>query len=629
MNLTALYELKEQLETAAVSGCGLMGEDFRLKRAIEQMKPLAAAAPVFQKIEQTARMAVSTECGDPAGMLLDALALIYAVACTQGTVGVPGELQPLEGEGREETDGLCLLSGISYSRMAPLVEALTGTGSGRYAVIVKAMEEEPELFLDRRLAGLLVGALGDSYRELASLAYRQLLKTGPGVLPLLKNDFDVTGKREMALRLELIGKLAGRTENLLYRQAALEGDKQMKETAIPFLSLDQENVEFLLDMMKAEKGTIKNSVLKALSCMDMGDDSEYRKALKKKKAKEQAEILAESSHDRASDLMADLMEQEISAELKQEKKRDSEEWNALWRAAGGKHSRRLLNLIQTIYEEKPKEVPEWFFYDSLCDNPCQELYEFTEEMFEIWDKREVAEKERSSGLLEAEFAVKLITRPAEEVYEWFQSRAEADLSGIFGALLDVRYSEKSRQYVFVGQGHSKGEEPGIIPLFEPLDGRWYDWLLTKTTRSRIRRANIKIRMRTAYDRKAWDWKGWTKLDTLLASLYCPEQEELAERYREYFGSLLQDGVGIEHFHIDILSRCGYSDWDMAVDRILKSNQDRYLWRVRMLLDRIPLEGRELAECMKKSLSHGTATGQDRLLVWADQLMCGASVMELI
>lgn len=87
----------------------------------------------------------------------------------------------------------------------------------------------------------------------------------------------------------------------------------------------------------------------------------------------------------------------------------------------------------------------------------------------------------------------------------------------------------------------------MIPLLEPLDGRWYDWLLTKTTRSRIRRANIKLRARTAYDRTAWDWKGWTKLDTLLASLYCPEREGLAERYREYFGSLLQDGVGIERF----------------------------------------------------------------------------------
>lgn len=627
MNLTALYELKEQLETAAVSGCRLMKEDFRLKRAIEQMKPLAAAAPVFQKIEQTARLAVSSECGDPTGTLLDALALIDAVACTQGTVGVSGELQPLEGG--EETDGLRLLSNISYSRMAPLVEALTGTGGGRYAVIVKAMEEEPELFCDCRLAGLLVGALGDSYRELASLAYRQLLKTGPGVLPLLKNGFDVAGKREMSLRLELIGKLAGRAETLLYRQAALEGDKQMKETAIPLLSLDQENVPFLFDMMKAEKGTVKNAVLKALSCMDMEDDSEYRKALKKKKAKEQAAILEESSHDRASDLTADLIEQELAAEQKQEKKRDLEERNALWRAAGGKHSRRLLNLIRTLYQENPEEIPEWFFYDSLCDNPCQELYEFTEEMFEIWDKREPEKKERSSGLLEAECAAKLITRPAAEVYEWFQSRPEEDTSGIFRALLGVRYASQSGQYVFSDWGHGKGEEKKMIPLLEPLDGRWYDWLLTKTTRSRIRRANIKLRARTAYDRTAWDWKGWTKLDTLLASLYCLEREGLAERYREYFGSLLQDGVGIERFHIDILSRCGYSDWDMAVDRILKNNKDRYLWGVRMLLDQIPLEGRALAECMKKSLSHGTATGQDRLLVWADQLMCGASVMELI
>ena len=48
--------------------------------------------------------------------------------------------------------------------------------------------------------------------------------------------------------------------------------------------------------------------------MDMEDDSEYRKALKKKKAKEQAAILEESSHDRASDLTADLIEQELAAE---------------------------------------------------------------------------------------------------------------------------------------------------------------------------------------------------------------------------------------------------------------------------------------------------------------------------
>ena len=94
--------------------------------------------------------------------------------------------------------------------------------------------------------------------------------------------------------------------------------------------------------------------------MDMEDDSEYRKALKKKKAKEQAAILEESSHDRASDLTADLIEQELAAEQKQEKKRDLEERNALWRAAGGKHSRRLLNLIRTLYQEIRRKFQNGF-----------------------------------------------------------------------------------------------------------------------------------------------------------------------------------------------------------------------------------------------------------------------------
>ena len=33
MNLDAMYELRERLETAAVAGVGLIQEDFRLKRA--------------------------------------------------------------------------------------------------------------------------------------------------------------------------------------------------------------------------------------------------------------------------------------------------------------------------------------------------------------------------------------------------------------------------------------------------------------------------------------------------------------------------------------------------------------------------------------------------------------------
>ena len=47
MDLKALYELHSRLETAAVAGVNLLGEDFRLRRAIEAVEPLAKASPVI------------------------------------------------------------------------------------------------------------------------------------------------------------------------------------------------------------------------------------------------------------------------------------------------------------------------------------------------------------------------------------------------------------------------------------------------------------------------------------------------------------------------------------------------------------------------------------------------------
>lgn len=45
MELRELYELHDRLEAAAVAGVNLMEEDFRLKRAIEAVKPLSQASP--------------------------------------------------------------------------------------------------------------------------------------------------------------------------------------------------------------------------------------------------------------------------------------------------------------------------------------------------------------------------------------------------------------------------------------------------------------------------------------------------------------------------------------------------------------------------------------------------------
>ena len=55
MNLQPLYDVKTRLEYAAIAGVSLLGEDFRLQRGLEAMKPLAAASPVLGKINEIGR----------------------------------------------------------------------------------------------------------------------------------------------------------------------------------------------------------------------------------------------------------------------------------------------------------------------------------------------------------------------------------------------------------------------------------------------------------------------------------------------------------------------------------------------------------------------------------------------
>ena len=113
MNLSAVYELRDRLETAAVAGMNLISEDFRLKRAVQQMEPYAKASPVFRKIYEMAQTLILPECQDRAGTLLDTLGLVDAVLCTQGILQTDGEIEELE----PIPSGGDLYSPIPYSRL--------------------------------------------------------------------------------------------------------------------------------------------------------------------------------------------------------------------------------------------------------------------------------------------------------------------------------------------------------------------------------------------------------------------------------------------------------------------------------------------------------------------------------
>ena len=71
MELQGLYELHERLGAAAVAGVNLIGDDFRLRRAVEQIRPLAQAVPVIKKLYTMAENVMAPDCEDRPGCLLE------------------------------------------------------------------------------------------------------------------------------------------------------------------------------------------------------------------------------------------------------------------------------------------------------------------------------------------------------------------------------------------------------------------------------------------------------------------------------------------------------------------------------------------------------------------------------
>ena len=225
MNLRPLYDVKERLEQAAIAGVGLLAEDFRLSRAAEQLKPLAGASPVFGKIDAGLTQLLSAPAGERSGLLLDVLALVDAVAYTQGQTGATGDLVPLPAGGGQYQE-------LSYSQLSPLLTALTTTGGGRMELVKSAWEDHPEFFSDYRILPAVVDGLGDSYGELAELNAGILKGIGPAALPLLKTGFDPAGNRAMARRVEVISALEGAAATPWLRELLPQSKKDVRAAVL-------------------------------------------------------------------------------------------------------------------------------------------------------------------------------------------------------------------------------------------------------------------------------------------------------------------------------------------------------------------------------------------------------------
>lgn len=642
MNWDVVYELRDRLENAAIAGVNLIGEDFRLKRAIGQMEPLAKASPVFQRIVAMAEKAADPQGEDKSGALLDTLGLLDAVLCTQAVNHVDGELKKPEISGHSGD----VYRKISYGRMAAVLEAFRGTGGGRYAVIQEAHENDPEIFEDYRIRYWMVQALGDSYSELADLVARWLKQEGEEIIPLLKQGFAADGKREMARRVEVLDRIAKGRENEFYRMAVREGSKEVREPALFALRHEMSNLSLLLDYQKTEKGKCKEAAMRALSYMDGEAAVQFWRERMDKKPEETASYLMPSDQDWAGDLIAEEIEkwiaQGIPAEETTEEKRPGKETKEerakekarerekrdqyrqrlelLWKAAAGKHSEKICGCYETIYHILPGEVPA-VLSQSVIRSCHPSLCRLAEELYAKY----------GDAFLEPVFLASVLTATAEETYERFHEflRPEGllrkltgkkqDAKGVLYGFSKIVYREQEGKYGITLEELNSPLRERTVCRWIPagLDLRWYPLLLDYPGRFASGRRNSYSMYRNYYD--------W-----MVAKLYRPDVQKLQEPYGQFFYEgalrLTPTTEGIQ-----MMKRCGWKNYNGLLASCVKDGNSIPSYLLRQLLNELPMTNEELAAELDEIIRRRNGKLDNGIAIlehWRDGLWSGVAVEKL-
>ncbi len=489
MNLQPLFDVKTRLEQAAIAGTGLLAEDFRLQRAAEALKPLAAASPVFAKIDSGLQNLLAAPPEDRSGQLLDLLSLVDAVSYTQGACGMDGELTPLPA-------GFGTCAPLSYGQLQPLLEALTGTGGGRMNLIRDMWENHPEYFGDFRVLPALIPGLGDGYAELAELISDILKAQRPEIAALLKKDFDPAGKKEMVRRVEVISALEGSAATPWLKEVLSEAKKDVRTAIITALGTDSDNTDFLLQLSKGERGSNRDAALQGLALQEGEAVLEFWKKELQKNGNS-VRFLELASSDWASDLTAAGLQERIEQALAESKPlaQKTQEELFLWLTAVSRKSSAAMQdfwrwtdeHLDAIGQLKTHHGQPLAFDGHLTDmllfalsgtKPLCQL------CLELWEK----DTENPRWLPHALIAA-LLTLPAGEVYDRFSpyvpikkplaesKRKQEQNDAVLKGLSRLYWCEEQKRYAISAEIDflfvNATEE---LSPYQPPDPRWIERL---------------------------------------------------------------------------------------------------------------------------------------------------------
>ena len=604
MDLQPLYEVKERLERAAVAGTGLLGEDFRLKRALEGLATLAAASPVFAKIHAGVEALLSAPPEKRGGALLDALALVDAVAYTQAAVGMPGALEPLP-----PGTGTC--QDVSYSQLHPLLEALTGTGGGRMAVVQEAFQAHPEYFSDYRVLPALVRGLRDSYGELAELNASILGQQGPGIAPLLEEGFDPAGGRAMARRVEVLAQAAGAQANDFFLAQLPQAKKEVRLALIGALGCSPANTQLLLELCRKErKGEALDRARCALLQLDTPEAADYLTQLAKTEQDAMLVYLANTSSQAGSRFTAmifnhilDQMEADPEAVLPAEVwkrlkvlcsvlvRKTGPEVCALYHRLAGLSQQQLDRLVEGA-RGKPV-VMRFSCYNGHEQGTLRLLAGLTlsdtlknVEDLELCRLAIQLQEQAGDDFLAPALTARLISRTPEDSYTWAEGHIfwprllgkrlwEEALHPLRVALGNLNWVEQDGVYRYLTAWYPQPVQYAV-PSVPPLDIRWFS-LLTQMGRSMDH--------------------------TLIALLHGRKLPGLPRRVLEhlYRSALSLGDYSMVLRIVELLGEFGWTEWDgfAAQWAVTLGGSDLSYWEVFYIIRSLPIPARKKAEQLRQ------------------------------
>ena len=636
MNFEPLYELKNRLENVAIVGINLAKDDFRLQRAVEQIKEYSTVAKVFKQIYDMGQKLLSDD-EDKCDIFLDLLALLDAVLCTQATTYSGEKPQEIKTIAKSKD----FYKELHYSELSPLIYAFAETGGGRYQVIENTIKNTPEIMNDFRVKTYMIHGLSDSYTAIGDLMIEELGKQGKEVIPLLKDGFDLQGKREMIARLHIISSISKEDENDFYKYCIENGNKDIKEMAIGALKYSQDNIDYILDLTKTEKGKLKNKVFEVLSYMnDSRAEKEWDKFFKKKPL-ENIEYLRGTNQQWATDYLNNFIGVYIE-ELKNRSLKTAEERriveNEVTRICSvilNKRTDKILSLFKDLYPYNKYEIKKILSFYIVTDLN-KELTDLIKELARKYE----------GEFLEQEFLISLIKDKPETVYKNFskyagvggleeeikklfnslfkdnkisknkeEAKAQEEFRTLFNIIFHIYYNEESKEYIL--QWSNMITYNSIQIKLSGFDKRWY---------------NVIFELDDDYYEK---WNYYSSYNTSIKRLYNPDIKGMKEKYGAFYYNIILSRIPYNE-DIEFLNKLGWTDYkDFLKGKIdIEKNPSAFANRIRYvgyILQNTLMSESDLIEQLEEIMAINKKNQKipvnlcDR---WLERLKSGVKVKEL-